>query len=100
MKKILALTVLVLSMSAFAQEPPKEFNPDDTNLKSGRHEEENKTEGGTLATGHDSDCPSCKAAEGANSSNILSRQDQSPKAATEDSTTPATKSGKNLKGRK
>lgn len=97
MKKLFAVTILCFSMTAFAEEATKGINEDDTNLKNGRHEE-NKTEGGTLATGHDSDCPSCKAAEGANSSNILSRQDQSPKA--EDSANPTLKSDKGSKTKK
>ena len=100
MKMILAMTLLCFSMNVFAQVAEKDFNEDDTNLKSGRHEDEKKTEGGTLATGHESDCPSCKAAEGASSSNILSRTDQSPKAVTEESLNPATKSDKGYKGRK
>ncbi len=98
MRKLLALTILCLSLGAFAQEATKDFNEDDTNLKNGRHEE-TKTEGGTLATGHDSDCPSCKAAEGANSSSILSRTDQSPKADTADAATTV-KTGTKKKGSK
>ena len=96
MKKLMALIILCLSMSAMA-ESPAAVNDDDTNLKSGRHEEA-RTEGGTLATGQDSDCPSCKASQEVNGT--LSNFPQSPKAAASENASTTDKSSKSYKGRK
>ena len=90
MKKLMALIILCLSMRALA-ESPAEVNDDDTNLKSGRQE------GGTLATGQDSDCPSCKASQEVNGT--LSNFPQSPKAAASENASTTDKSSKRYKGR-
>ena len=96
MKKLMALIILCLSMNALA-ESPATVNDDDTNLKNGRHEEA-RTEGGTLVTGHDNDCVSCKASQEVDGT--LSNFPQSPKAATSENASTTDKSSKNYKGRK
>ncbi len=77
MMKLFTLTILLLSLGAFAAEPAKDYNPDDTNLARSRPGPE-ETTGGVQARGID--CESCKAAEGANSSSTLTHQDQPPSA--------------------
>ncbi len=96
MKNLLALTVLCLSMTAFAEEATSVNQEDAINLKNSKHEE-GQTEAGTLATGHDSDCVSCKASQEVNGT--LTNYPQSPKAETTASATAATKT-ESKKGRK
>ncbi len=96
MKKLLALTILCLSMTAFAEEATSENKEDVINLKNSKHEE-GQTEAGTLATGHDSDCVSCKASQEVNGT--LTNYPQSPKAETPASASAPAKT-ETKKGRK
>ena len=96
MKKLLALTILCLSMNAFAEEATVENKEDVINLKNSKHEE-GQTEAGVLVTGHDSDCVSCKASQEVNGT--LTNYPQSPKAETTTGATAATKT-ESKKGRK
>lgn len=96
MKKLLALTILCLSMTAFAEEATTVNKEDVINLENSKLQE-NQTQGSVIVKGIAPDCPTCNAAQEVNGT--LTNFPQSPKAETSASAT-ATAKPETKKGRK